>query len=185
MKKIMLIITLGLMMLSSIGCSSKGSIKGTILEDAPTWVKQPYIKGYITGLGIASANKGDDLAFQRSEAMALARDDMARQIETKVGSFFDKFAESIGTGDKEVFLKDAKSKIHTIAKQKIRGARTRDTWIDKKERLYILMTLETNEVLKMLKQSSSAFKDKEIEFQRYLSGMNLNMLNKDLENYNK
>jgi len=47
------------------------------------------------------------------------------------------------------------------------------------------MTLETKEVLNMLKQSVSNLKDKDIQFQRFLSEQNLKELKKELENYDK
>ena len=163
------------------GCSSK-NISKQEFNNAPEWVKVPRVKGYITGLGIAPPNQGDDLALQRSEAMAIARDDIARQIETKIGSFIDKFAESTGTKKKRSFARDVKSKIRNITKMKLRGARTQKSWMGESGKLYLLMTLETKEILAMLKQSSNS-EDKDIKFQRFLSQKNQKELEKELEKY--
>jgi hypothetical protein len=177
------LLLIGTVLLIFSGCSSK-NVSRQEFNNAPKWVKSPRIKGYITGLGIAPPNKGDDVALQRSEAMAIARDDMARQIETKVGSFIDKFAESIGTKEKRSFARDVKSKIRNITKMKLRGARTQKSWMGESGKLYLLMTLETKEVLAMLKQSSNS-EDKDIKFQRFLSQKNQKELEKELEKYDK
>jgi hypothetical protein len=178
----LLLMTLALVTFS--GCSSKNTSRQEF-NNAPKWVKVPRVKGYITGLGIAPPNQGDDIALQRNEAMAVARDDISRQIETKVGSFTDKFAESTGTKDKRSFARDVKTKIRSITKTKLRGARTQKSWMSESGKLYLLMTLETKEVLNMIKQSSSNLNDKDIKFQRFLSEKNQKELEKELENYEK
>jgi len=179
MKKTITILFIGFLL---IGCSSKSPSKNEY-NNAPKWVKVPYMKGYITGLGIAPKNQGDDVSLQRSEAMAVARDEIARTIETKVGSFFDKFAESIGTKDKEVFARDVKSKIRNVTKQKLKGARVKNTWMGNSGKLYMLMALESNELLNILKNKESKLYNKDTQFQRFLSERNLKELEKELESY--
>jgi hypothetical protein len=71
MKKIITILSIGLIAIQFTACSSK-NISGQEFNNAPEWVKVPRVEGYITGLGIAPPNKGDDIALQRSEAMAVA-----------------------------------------------------------------------------------------------------------------
>jgi len=182
MRKIVTIL-IGVIIMQFTACSSKSV--GNEFNDAPSWVRKPNIQGYITGLGVAPPNRGDDIALQRSEAMAIARDDIARHIETKVGGLFDKFAESTGAKNNESFARDVKSKIRNVVKQKLRGTRTKDSWMSASGKLYLLMTLETKEVLKMLKQSTSNLTDKDTQYQRFLSEQNLKELEKELENYDK
>jgi hypothetical protein len=55
----------------------------------------------------------------------------------------------------------------------------------KSGKLYLLMTLETKEVLNMLKQSIGNLKDKNTQYQRFLSEKNLEELEKELANYDK
>ena len=184
MKKIAIILFLGLITMHFTGCSSKSPSKQEF-NNAPEWVRNPRVDGFITGLGVAPPNKGDDIALQRSEAMAVARDDIARQIETKVGSFVDKFAETTGAKEKQSFARDVKTKIRNVAKMKLRGARTKKSWMGESGTLYLLMTLETKEVLDMLKQSTSSLTDKDTQFQRFLSEKNQKELEKELENYEK
>ena len=183
MRKIITILFIGFITMQFTACSSKSV--GNEFNYAPSWVRKPNIQGYITGLGVASPNRGDDIALQRSEAMAIARDDIARQVETKVGGLFDRFAESTGIKDKESYVRDRKSKIRTVTKQKLRGVRTKDSWMSQSGKLYMLMTLETKEVMNMLKQTTSNLKDEDIKFQRFLSEQNLRELEKELENYEK
>jgi len=184
MKKIITILSIGLIAIQFTACSSK-NISGQEFNNAPEWVKVPRVEGYITSLGIAPPNKGDDIALQRSEAMAVARDDIARQIETKIGSFVDKFAETTGIKEKQSFARVVKSKIRNVTKMKLRGARTRKSWMGESAKLYLLMTLETKEVLNMLKQSVGNLKDKNTQYQRFLSEKNLEELEKELASYDK
>ena len=184
MRKIITLLFIGFITIQFTACSTK-SISKNEFNSAPEWVRTPYIEGHIVGIGVASPNRGDDLALQRSEAMAIARDEISRTIETKVGGFFDKFAESTGSGEKQSFVRDVKSKIRTITKQKLRGVRVKKSWMGDSGKLYLLMALETKEVLNILKQSVSNLKDRDIEYQRFLSDKNLKELEKELENYDK
>ena len=74
--------------------------------------------------------------------------------------------------------------VRTIVKSKLRGARTKDSWMGK-ENLYLLMSLETKKVLDMLKQTTSKLKDKDTQFQRFLSEESLKELEKELEEYDR
>jgi len=67
MKKIILVLSV---LLALVGCSSKNPSTQEF-NNAPKWVRIPRVKGYITGLGTAEPNKGNDLSLQRSEAMAM------------------------------------------------------------------------------------------------------------------
>ncbi len=184
MRKIVTLLCIGFITMQFVACSSKNVSKQEF-NNAPKWVQDPRVEGYVTGLGIAPSNKGGDIALQRSEAMAVARDDIARQVETKIGSFVDKFAESVGSGEKQSYARDLKSKIRNVAKMKLRGARPLKSWMSERGNLYILMTLETKEVLNMVMKSSSDLNDTEIEFQRFLSEKNQKELEREMENYEK
>jgi len=182
MKKIILVLSV---LLALVGCSSKNPSTQEF-NNAPKWVRIPRVKGYITGLGTAEPNKGNDLSLQRSEAMAMARNDIASQIETKIGSFTNRFAETTGSGKTGAFARDVKTKTRNVIKMKLRGARTKNSWMSESGKLYLLMTLETKEVLNMIKQSiPSNLKNKDIQYQRFLSEKNQKELEKELENYEK
>jgi len=182
MKKILTILFIGVIAMQNIGCSSK-SQSNQEYNNTPQWVKIPYIKGYITGLGVSPSNRGDDIALQRSEAMAVARDEIARTVETKVSSFVDKFVESTGVKEKESFARDVKHKIRTVTKQKIKGARVKKSWMSESGKLYILMVLESSEVVKAVKHSSGSLRNKDTKFQRFLSEESLKELEEELERY--
>ena len=178
-------ITIFLIVLGAVtfnGCSLKNNNPYNTIK----WINEPHLNGYIVGLGIAPKNKGDDIALQRSEAMALARDDIARQIETKVGGFLDKFAEETGEGESAVYARDVKQKLRTVVKMKLRGARTKKSWMGDNN-LYLLMSLETKKVLNMLKITSekSNLQSVNTKFQRFLSQKNQQELEKELERYDK
>jgi len=54
--------------------------------------------------------------------------------------------------------------MRNVVKMKLRGARTKNSWMSESGKLYLLMTLETKEVLNMIKQSiPSNLKNKDIQ----------------------
>jgi hypothetical protein len=90
MKKIYLVfILLGLGLVSFTGCSSKTpdiqiDDKKSDLLDAPSWVNLPRRDGMYVEIGSASKNSKNDLSFQRAEAMADARDNLARLLKIAI-----------------------------------------------------------------------------------------------------
>ena len=177
MKSIIKTLLIGFILM---GCSSVHPLYNE-LDDAPKWVRTSYIEGYITGIGIARSNKGDDIDLQRTEATELGRNKLSGTIETKAEGFFSKFAQSIGVKDKEKFMRDVKNQVKTVTKQKVKGARVKDSWISKRGNFYVLMILETKSVVNIIKHDIK-LKDNDKEFQRFLSEEGDKELEKSLEN---
>lgn len=91
MKKVYLAFLLigGLSLVGFTGCSSKNpdiqiEDKKSDLLDAPSWVALPKRDGMIVEVGSASKNSKNDLSFQRAEAMADARDNLARLLKIEI-----------------------------------------------------------------------------------------------------
>jgi len=153
----------------------------SLKEELPLWVQEERIEGYITGLGIAPPNKGADIALQRSEAMAVARDDIARQIETKLEGIIQQNSKSNKHQEQYIYTKEIEKKIKSQINMNLRGTRPLKSWISNNGVLYLLMILETNKVLSMIEQT---IEDSDNEDDIFLSEKNRKELEKEIEKRN-
>ena len=85
------LVVLSMLTLVLTGCSSKNEVErfeDPEFKGAPKWVMIPQVEGYVTDIGSAQKNAGNDFSFQREEAMADARNNIAKQITIKVNNMF-------------------------------------------------------------------------------------------------
>ena len=156
------------------------------LKDAPKWVMMPEVKGYVSELGIASQNAGNDFSFQREEAMADARDNLAKQISIKVNNMFKSFKAVTGSGADATFDKSSEKVSKQIASQTISGSKVKDTWISRSGTLYVLMAIDTKSVSDMMeKVVKTSFKNDKAMYQKFLASKAQGELDKELEKLNK
>jgi hypothetical protein len=152
------------------------------LQGAPKWVLMPQVKGYVAEMGSAPANMGNDISFQREEAMADARSNIARQIETKVNTMFKSYKGVTGGGKDATFDKSSESVSKQIASQTLEGTVVKDTWISKSNTLYILMVVDTKEVISMMEDAmNTSFKNNKAMYQKFLASKAQDELSNELE----
>jgi len=145
MRKIIMMILIGLISMGFIGCTPQPNF-----ENAPNWVVgEPKLEGYVTGVGIASTNLGDDLALQRSEALAEGKKNLAGKIESTIINFLDKYTDKTT----KTYTGTTKDKLKIMIKQKVRGARVKESWIRSDGKLFILMVIEKKEIAKDISNS--------------------------------
>lgn len=110
-------------------------------EEAPKWVCKPFLMGGLVGLGMAEKSPAG-MNFQRDEAMAEARKDLAQQLGVKVKSMFKNFTQVSGVGKGAAVDKVASSVQKQIANQNLKGSKAIDSWDSSKGSMYILMSLD-------------------------------------------
>jgi len=155
-------------------------------KGAPKWVTMPYVEGYIAEIGSAQKNAGNDRGFQREEAMANARDNLAKQISSKVSNMFKKFSSSTGSGDSATFDKSSESVSKQIASETLSGTKQKDAWISRSGTLYILMVIDTKSVTDMMeKATKTSFKNDKALYQKFLASKAQGSLDKELEKAGK
>lgn len=149
MRKMSLVAVLVTMLF--IGCSEKELVKPIDVRDtyinpeldgAPAWVSKPYVEGYVAELGSAAKNAGNDIAFQREEAMANARDNLASSIEIKINNMFKAFKSVTGGGRDATFDNSSEKVSKQVASQSLSGTRIQDVWFSKSGTLYVLMVID-------------------------------------------
>ncbi|WP_456479990.1 LPP20 family lipoprotein [Nautilia sp.] len=162
MKKIFPLLVIGSLIF--IGCSSKKptpsntpQVSGEcIIQDskAPLWVcTGGDIKGYITAVGSAKPTPLG-FSFQRSEAMAIARDEIAKQIQIKVKNMFKNYMAT--TGAKTDSVEKATEYVSKqITKQTLTGSKQLNMWIAPDKTLFVLAGVPLNaEKVKQIIKSS-------------------------------
>ena len=133
------------MMFSGCGLSNKAAapqapscqIEGA---NAPEWVCNggANMEGGIFAVG--SAQKSPmGIGFQRTEAMAAARDELARQLNIKVKNMFKSYMSSTGTGDDQTAERVATNVSKQLSKQVLQGSKLLKTWISPKGTMYVLV----------------------------------------------
>jgi len=166
------------------GCSSASS--SLIVDDEYSQVMRIFDKltekKEIVGIGVASPNDGDDVSFQESLAIAIAQTRISNRVETKVISKLKEYTQETGIKDNKKFIKDVKEAIITKTKNTLKGAKIKKRLRGKSGKIYILMTLKTQDLLNALKLSSDDIKDKETQIQyiQFTAGKYWDELEQDL-----
>ncbi len=155
MSRIGIIITLLAMTLLA-ACSStqtnmsKGYTNPS-LDGAPKWVLDPASAGGLSAVGSAAKSPGG-IQFQRNEAMASGRDELARMLSLKVKNSFQNFSEQTGVGDSQTFDKVTRDVSQQLAKQTLNGSKQKDLWLAQDGTMYILVALDPKSVADVTKQ---------------------------------
>lgn len=154
---------------------------------APEWTCNPYVEGAMAAIGIAKMNAGGDKSFQRTEAMADARDALASQIETKVSNLFKSYKASTGTGDSATFDQSSSKVSKQLASQTIQGSKQRASWTNPKTKeLYLLVAVSSEPVKQSMENAvKTSFKDDQALYQKFLSEKANGELDKELEKAGK
>ena len=189
--------TLGALSMASLiftGCGSSSSLSTPTVKTyvnpelvgAPKWVMMPFVEGTIAEVGSAPVNAGNDFSFQREEAMADARDNLAKQIATKVSNMFKSYKSSTGSGSNATFDKSSEKVSKQFASETLSGTVVKDTWISSSGTFYILMAIDTQSVSKMMEESvKTSFKNDGAMYQKFLASKAQGELDRELEKYNK
>jgi hypothetical protein len=152
MKRTLLILTLIALSLVLVmaGCGKKvKKIDNDRLEEeyehAPDWVLAEYDGETLSAVGSARIGKGG-IQFARTEALANARSELARQVSVKVRGLVNTFAQQTGIGDDQTMDAFSKQVSKLVTDETLAGSREKDTWISPSEDIYVLAVLEKMEV---------------------------------------
>ena len=132
------------------GCSTKEqpnikqikcSIDGT---KAPSWVcnniDDNKKNGFIYGVGFAEKSPLG-IGFQRKEAIANARDEIARKIAVKIKNMLKKYYSSTGTGNSQTAERVVTDVSKHLAYAAVKNSRLKTMWISPKERVVVLVAI--------------------------------------------
>lgn len=99
-------------------------------------------------------NSANDGSFQRSEALANARDELARQLDVKVSNMFKSFAAITGDGGSDSFDKVAENVSRQLTQQTLTGSKQLKRWASKDGTLVLLVGMtDNNQIVDNIKSS--------------------------------
>ena len=143
-----------LTLMSLTGCSSKNEYvqiddKKSDLKDAPNWILLPRMDGKIVEIGSASKNNKNDLSFQRSQALADARDNLARSLYVKVENILKAYKSK--NNENELY----ENHEHTskqIVDVTISLSKQEGIWVTKSGVIYVLVGIDEDTFLLNVKK---------------------------------
>jgi hypothetical protein len=167
-----------------IGCSSKNQTipqtKECVIEneEAPVWICAPKdTKEYITAVGSAEASPLD-FSSQRTEAMAAARDALARRISVKVKNIFKRYESTTGVKNNKTAEKVIENVSKQVANVTLRNSKILATWQSKNGTLYVLVGVPKKNLEEGIKSSLSS---KDALYQKYIANKKWEKLDKEIK----
>ena len=146
---------------------------------APMWVLDPTSEGGVAAVGSAQTSPGG-MQFQRTEALANARDELARTLSVKVKNMVKNFAQATGVGDAQTFEKVASQVSKQVANQTLSGSKQKAIWIANDGELFILVVLDPESVKAAASSSvKTSLKNEEALWQQFQSKSALDSLDKE------
>lgn len=104
----------------------------------PAWIKNPYIDGYISAVGIAKPQNGG-LAIQKRVALAIAREELAERIKVNISSEINITKKCQGD---ENCTKSIFQTIHQKSSETIKSSFIKDSYIDPlTKEMYVLVVM--------------------------------------------
>lgn len=115
--------------------------KGEALREAPEWVLEPEMDGMICEVGVAPPSPAG-FQFQRTEALANARDELSRKINLVVNNTLKQRAEQADNGKRRKLEKVTASISDQISNRVLSGSMQKNIWIAADGTMFVLVGLD-------------------------------------------
>ena len=149
--------------------------------NAPRWVLNPEMEGGLAAVGSAKIGKAG-IQFARTEALANARDELARQLQVKVKNMVKNFTQQIGVGDEQTVDKVSVQVSKQVTSTVLQGSKQKDMWISPSGELYVLVVLDPAAVKQAVKESTlSSLKNERALWQKFQAKKAYEELDKEIE----
>ena len=109
--------------------------------NAPNWVLNPQNAGKLVAVGSAKVGPAG-MQFAREEALAAARDELARMMSVRVKNMVKRFMQTTGVGDAQAIDHVSATVSKQVANQVLSGSRQKNLWISPSGELYVLVELD-------------------------------------------
>jgi len=137
-------------------------------QEAPAWVCNggANMEGGIYGVG--SAPKSPlGISFQRNEAVAQARDEIARQLKVKVKNMIKSYLSATGTGDNQTAERVATQVSKQLTSQVLEGSKLLKTWQANDGTLYVLVGMNKSIKEQVKNATKTTFKNDQALWQEF------------------
>jgi hypothetical protein len=149
--------------------------------NAPKWVLNPETAGTLSAVGSAKIGPAG-MQFARTEALANARDELARQLSVKVKNMVKNFTQVIGAGDDQTVDKVSVQVSKQVTSQVLQGSKQKDMWISPSGTLYVLVVLDPQSVQKAIKEATlTSLKNEKALWQKFMAKKAYEELDKEIQ----
>ena len=147
---------------------------------APTWVLGA-VEGGLSSTGTAKIGNAG-LGFAKTEALANARDELARTLSVKVNNMFKNFTQTTGIGDAETVDKVSANISRQVASQMISGSRQIDGWVSPCNDLHVLLVIDAEQTKEVIQQQvQTSLKNEQALWQQFQAKKGFEELDKYME----
>ncbi len=150
-------------------------------ENAPEWVLTGNLKESTSAVGSARLGKGG-IQFARTEALAKARDELARQVSVKVETLVNNFAQQTGIGNDQMLDAFSKQVSRQITDATLAGSRQQDIWISPSADVYVLVVMDEEQIKSAVKREMiSSYQKDEARWQEFKAKNGAEELDRELD----
>lgn len=167
--KTKLLLGLGVLLIALGGCVNQPESRNA-LNDLPQWYQEPTVLGdKYAASGSAKANKAQDIELQRIEAAAVARAELARQMELRVKDMYKRATQELGLGEDQTIDHAIQYATKQIADVTLKQSQQKKLFLDKDSGvLYTLYALDATLVDQQIKSSvKSSFNNQEALWNKF------------------
>jgi len=160
---------IGLLMIAFTGCVNQPESRNA-LNNLPQWYQEPTVLGdKYAASGSAKPNKSGDIELQRIEAAAVARAELARQMELRVKDMYKRATQELGIGEDATVDHAMQYATKQIADVTLKQSQQKKLFLDGDNGvMYTLYALDATLVDQNLKNSvKSSFKNQEALWQKF------------------
>lgn len=141
MKKVQILLVVMLLVVASACSNNEKKVNGPMAQ-YPSWVMSPKTSDGIAAVGSAKIGPAG-MSFARQEAMAQARDELARQMQVKVNNMFKSYTSAVGLAGADGVDKVATNISKQIASETLVGSEQENSWISPEKELFLLVTISS------------------------------------------
>lgn len=159
----------GAMVLLLGGCANQPESRNT-LNALPQWYQEPTSLGdTYAASGSARPNKAGDIELQRIEAAAVARAELARQMELRVRDMYKRATQELGSGENPTIDHAVQYATKQIADVTLRNSRQKKLFVDGETGvLYTLISLDPETAQQQIRAAvRSSFGNEEALWQKF------------------
>ena len=112
------------------GCAKQPETRNA-LNNLPQWYQEPTSLGdRYAASGSAKPNRAGDIELQRIEAAAVARSELARQMEVRVKDMYKRATQELGIGDDQTIDHAVQYATKQIADVTLRNSQQKKLFVD-------------------------------------------------------
>ena len=167
--KTTMITTLSVVLMLLTGCTKQPETRNT-LNNLPQWYQEPTVLGdKYAASGSAKPNAAQDIELQRIEASAVARAELARQMELRVKDMYKRASQELGIGEEQTIDHAVQYATKQISDVTLRNSQQKKLFVDSDTGiLYTLISLDTTMVEQQLKSTvKSSFNNQDALWQKF------------------